>query len=894
MTDTNNLTIVGRAVGQMTLFTATASGAVPPSGGGTANFLRADGTWAVPTGLGGPINVNSLTKTPLVGDGVTPNFDAWDSIISQLYALSPEMPVAVTLTSGSPCVVNWTAHGLRPNQAFYFTVSGGSLPSGIDANKPYFVTMANLTANSFTFTTFNNYTPSQLAQYTFNEGPPVNTTGSGTGSVSIVLTGRQWIDLYIPPGSYSTNGSESIRNQAFMVPNGVSRVRIFAYGCTFDDLTSPGVLAWPYNVPTASGWLAYWFDYVSTTPNMLVAPQNPAGTVTLLTPANASNYYVGEWIAIIGLDLQDQLGKVTSGPPNNQFFEFNQITAISGGVLSLQYPLKQVYLSTWPNMANGTPGLSPMGGGPAMIIPMGPCWDCEVQVYGGNWTLPYAFCGSRKQRFQDCTYTSQGGGNAPGLCREYIVKNCFYGNTPTSGVEVDKMLDYLELDGVEAFWAVNSTSANLIRLKNAKGSFACPKRTYIENSLLDRLHVGVGLFGSTDLTNIQNTNITYFDMSPRDDDPGNGPALYGSNILATWSFSNGTFSKDLSTIPQANTPQTWAVPGGKYYLCDEAGYYQNMGSPFAILAVYMSGTVFNFDTTLKAIPTIQTQSTVTISIASPAVVTWTAHGLAAGTPVLFLKTNANTLPTGLTAFQVYFVSATGLTANTFEVAASPGGTPIATSGTQSGTQTAVANPLHIRPHPCPRFTAAGNSGTISLVDLNGAIDEPIFSRMKRAFVGGHVTAETNYLLPYGRIWGKLVSLTVNVIQPATSGTMQIYADGFTQPNLGYSAFNQTIDLTTAGVRTVTQTATTPLGTDVLTAYTEWISGNPGQFAPTPQGMFRFSGTPAGYQNNAIIEVELLTDQGLTKYPVVIGSNSQVANDADQIYIDASLQSYEPD
>lgn len=34
-------------------FTSTEKGTVPASGGGTTNFLRADGTWAAPAGGGG-------------------------------------------------------------------------------------------------------------------------------------------------------------------------------------------------------------------------------------------------------------------------------------------------------------------------------------------------------------------------------------------------------------------------------------------------------------------------------------------------------------------------------------------------------------------------------------------------------------------------------------------------------------------------------------------------------------------------------------------------------------------------------------------------------------------------------------------------------------------------
>lgn len=38
---------------QVETFTNTTEGVVPASGGGTTNFLRADGTWATPAGGGG-------------------------------------------------------------------------------------------------------------------------------------------------------------------------------------------------------------------------------------------------------------------------------------------------------------------------------------------------------------------------------------------------------------------------------------------------------------------------------------------------------------------------------------------------------------------------------------------------------------------------------------------------------------------------------------------------------------------------------------------------------------------------------------------------------------------------------------------------------------------------
>lgn len=85
-------------------------------------------------------------------------------------------------------------------------------------------------------------------------------------------------------------------------------------------------------------------------------------------------------------------------------------------------------------------------------------------------------------------------------------------------------------------------------------------------------------------------------------------------------------------------------------------------------------------------------STVTITIASPAVVTWTNHGLTEGMPVVF-SNSGGALPTGITAGTVYYV-ARAPAASTFSISTSVANamtnTRVNTSGTQSGTQTATA------------------------------------------------------------------------------------------------------------------------------------------------------------------------------------------------------------
>ena len=81
------------------------------------------------------------------------------------------------------------------------------------------------------------------------------------------------------------------------------------------------------------------------------------------------------------------------------------------------------------------------------------------------------------------------------------------------------------------------------------------------------------------------------------------------------------------------------------------------------------------------------QGAVTVSIATPGVVTKTAHGLTNGMRVWFETTGA--LPTGLSANTTYYV--VNGAADTFQLSATLNGAAIATSGSQSGVHTLWAS-----------------------------------------------------------------------------------------------------------------------------------------------------------------------------------------------------------
>lgn len=100
-------------------------------------------------------------------------------------------------------------------------------------------------------------------------------------------------------------------------------------------------------------------------------------------------------------------------------------------------------------------------------------------------------------------------------------------------------------------------------------------------------------------------------------------------------------------------------------------------------------------------------SVVTITIASPGVISWTAHGKVAGDKVHFTTTGA--LPTGLTVNTDYFVIAAGLAADSFRVSTSRGGGAVNTSGAQSGVHIAYNS----------NFGKGDGSTTFTLPDFRG-------------------------------------------------------------------------------------------------------------------------------------------------------------------------------
>lgn len=161
-------------------------------------------------------------------------------------------------------------------------------------------------------------------------------------------------------------------------------------------------------------------------------------------------------------------------------------------------------------------------------------------------------------------------------------------------------------------------------------------------------------------------------------------------------------------------------------------------------------------------PSNATTATITVTIAAPGVVTWTAHGFTTACPVVF--TTSGALPTGITSGTTYWIVPSSITANTFTLATSVAnalaGTPLTTTGTQSGTQTGTAGA------PLTTATAANITG---LALTAGDWD-------CRATVQRVITSTTSFTIATGSI-----SQTSATVGSLSAGSEVVYATAANVP-----------------------------------------------------------------------------------------------------------------
>lgn len=140
------------------------------------------------------------------------------------------------------------------------------------------------------------------------------------------------------------------------------------------------------------------------------------------------------------------------------------------------------------------------------------------------------------------------------------------------------------------------------------------------------------------------------------------------------------------------------------------------GTTYYVLASGLSATEFQFSASVGGAAVNTSNPTVTISNASPGVVTEATHGRSAGDAIQLATDGA--LPTGLAVATTYFVK-TVLDPDTYTVSATPEGAAINTSSAGSGTHTIVQFGLHFvsETGALPTGVTAGQEYWVLATDL---------------------------------------------------------------------------------------------------------------------------------------------------------------------------------
>lgn len=348
---------------------------------------------------------------------------------------------------------------------------------------------------------------------------------------------------------------------------GVTNVVVWAYGATLNRIR---IGAAGSSMGTATGAA---FQSASA----------GATQVTLVNNSDGTKFSLNQWVAPTGLELQKGLGF----PPNFQFFEYKQISALSGCdgshvcTVTFNSPTQYTYLSTWPVVTSAD-------GGPATLYPMDPSWDTTVQWFGGTIADSGQVVVSGKNisiyNFSPPT-TGGNSGFDPTIAQTISLVNSGMGAT-----EVDKEVDTLIITNCTGqAISVQSASVHNLQVSNCTLSqqfFGTPLNATIDRLTVPLFAVGPNGYGAATSLTVSNSTIATVRASLQ-------------FILAadfTWNgagqFAIANNATDIGLAWQQG------VPGHKYYFGDNVGNHATPDTSFTINSITQDGTNTYWNTDL--------------------------------------------------------------------------------------------------------------------------------------------------------------------------------------------------------------------------------------------------------------------------------------------------------
>lgn len=285
-------------------------------------------------------------------------------------------------------------------------------------------------------------------------------------------------------------------------------------------------------------------------------------TPTSFSAGYISRFPIGKWIMIGGLNTQALFVSAYGFPPNLNFFEWRQITAVNTGtgVIKLDRPLNNSYSSAWPEFNAGNGTFEVDAGGPATIYALNDSWSGTAEYRGLTISQEgQTYAGLRNVTYRNVTFTG-GHGGIPTQNETWSAINTTFDDV---NMETDKLVGTMLMDRVTIKQIVNqSTSTDRFMMRNSTVTGRLDggaKYTEITDSTLNIFGPGTFAYGDTGTANqtiCTRCNIGTLNYSMGYSNSENPPF---------WTKSGGVITMPLAAAQGPGPGQRFFVPGARVF-----------------------------------------------------------------------------------------------------------------------------------------------------------------------------------------------------------------------------------------------------------------------------------------------------------------------------------------
>lgn len=290
-------------------FDSTNPGEVTASGGGTTNFLRADGTWAVPSGGGGGVSSVALSdgsSTPIYSISGSPVTST--GTLTFTLATETANKVFAGPTSGGaaqPTFRSLVSTDIPSLSALYLPLSGGTMTGAINMGSQQINSLADPTSPQdgatkiYVDSVAANGVAKGASVYATTAALASNTYNNGASGVGATLTGVSVGALSIDGSTPSIGNRVLIKNEVTSSHNGIYVVTTVGSGIAVYVLTR----ASDFNSSADIVDGATTFITSGSTLSATTWQLNVAGTVTVGTTNLPFNQIAGPGTILAGSAL---------------------------------------------------------------------------------------------------------------------------------------------------------------------------------------------------------------------------------------------------------------------------------------------------------------------------------------------------------------------------------------------------------------------------------------------------------------------------------------------------------------------------------------------------------------------------------------------------------------